>query len=151
MKGVYLSMIRENQKFLNILLVIIDLCVISFSLFFAWYIRFQTELLGIGVDNWGIEEYLISLVFILAVYTILNYSFGLYRPQRTDNVNSEIIQIFKINIIGLLVLITTLYVIKVDDYSRYLLAMFAIFSTILHDHREICSQKLVKIHAWKRI
>ena len=70
-------MIRENQKFLNILLVIIDLCVISFSLFFAWYIRFQTELLGIGVDNWGIEEYLISLIFILAVYTILNYFFGL--------------------------------------------------------------------------
>jgi len=122
-------MIRENQKFLNILLVIIDLCVISFSLFFAWYIRFQTELLGIGVDNWGIEEYLISLIFILAVYTILNYFFGLYRPQRTDNINSEIKQIIKINTIGLLILITTLYIIKVDDYSRYLLAMFAIFST----------------------
>lgn len=122
-------MIRENQKFLNILLIIIDLCVISFSLFFAWYIRFQTELLGIGVDNWGIEEYLISLIFILAVYTILNYFFGLYRPQRTDNINSEIKQIIKINTIGLLILITTLYIIKVDDYSRYLLAMFAIFST----------------------
>jgi Undecaprenyl-phosphate glucose phosphotransferase len=122
-------MIRENQKSLNILLVSIDMCVIAFALFSAWYIRFQTNLLGVGVDNWGQIEYFTSLLFILIVYSILNYFFGLYRPQRTDSITSEAKQILKINIIGLLVLITTLYIIKVDDYSRYLLAMFAILST----------------------
>lgn len=122
-------MIRENQRFFNVLLVIVDLVVISFALFFAWYIRFKTDILGVGVDNWGTLEYLASLIFILVTYSVLNYIFGLYQPQRTDSVYSEMKQILKINIIGLLVLITTLYVIKVDDYSRYLLAMFAIFST----------------------
>ena len=63
-------MIRENQKFLNILLIIIDLIVVlTLALFFAWYIRFQTNLLGVGVDNWGIFEYLLSLNIYPCVYT----------------------------------------------------------------------------------
>jgi len=122
-------MIRENQKYLNFLLILIDMMVVAFALFFAWFIRFKTTILGIGVDNWGINQYLLSLTFILVVYTLLNYFFGLYSPQRTDNITTETKQILKINFIGLLILITTLYIIKVDDYSRYLLAMFAIFST----------------------
>jgi len=122
-------MIRENQRLLNLLLVLIDILVISFSLFFAWFIRFKTTLLGVGIDNWGLSQYLSSLAFIIVVYTILNYSFGLYSPHRTDNITSETKQILKINIIGLLILITTLYVIEINVYSRYLLAMFAVFST----------------------
>ena len=101
-------MIRENQKYLNFLLILIDMMVVTFALFFAWFIRFKTTIFGIGVDNWGINQYLISLAFILVVYTLLNYFFGLYSPHRTDNITTETKQILKINIIGLLVLVTTL-------------------------------------------
>ena len=45
--------------------------VVSLALFTAWYIRFQTTLLGVGVDNWGVFEYLLSLIFILVLYTLL--------------------------------------------------------------------------------
>ncbi len=99
-------------------------------MYFAWYIRVKTNLLGPGFDIWGIPQYATSLLFIIVSYTILNYFFGLYNPQRTNKFSSEVIQIFKVNVIGLLLLITTLYIIEVSDYSRYLLAMFAIFSTI---------------------
>ncbi len=75
-------MIRENQRFLNILLIIVDMIVVSLALFTAWYIRFQTTLLGVGVDNWGVFEYLLSLIFILVVYTLLNYFFGLYQATK---------------------------------------------------------------------
>ena len=122
-------MIRENQRLLNLLLVLIDIMVISFALFFAWFIRFKTTLLGEGIDSWKLDQYLLSLLFIIIVYTILNYSFGLYSPQRSENITTETKQILKINIIGLLILITALYVIEVGVYSRYLLAMFAVFST----------------------
>jgi hypothetical protein len=46
-------MIRENQRFLNILQVIFDVIVISFSLYLAWYIRVKTDLIGPGSDVWG--------------------------------------------------------------------------------------------------
>ena len=122
-------MIRENQRLLNLLLVLIDILVISFALFFAWFIRFKTTLLGVGIDSWKLNQYLLSLAFIIVVYTALNYFFGLYSPQRTENIASETKQILKINVIGLLILITALYVIEVNVYSRYLLAMFAVFSS----------------------
>ncbi len=122
-------MIRENQRLLNILLVLIDIVVISLALFIAWFIRFKTTLFGVGVDNWRLNQYLLSLAFIIIVYTILNYFFGLYSPQRTINITNETKQIVKINIIGLLIIITALYIIEVNVYSRYLLAMFALFST----------------------
>jgi len=122
-------MIRENQRLLNLLLVLIDIMVISFALFFAWFIRFKTTLFGVGIDSWKLDQYLLSLLFIIIVYTLLNYNFGLYSPQRAESITSETKQILKINVIGLLVLITALYVIEVGVYSRYLLAMFAVFST----------------------
>ena len=70
------------------------------------------------------------LYFILVIYILLNYFLGLYSPQRTDNITNETKQIIKVNIIGLLILVTALYIVEIVDYSRYLLAMFAIFSTI---------------------
>ncbi|WP_048190926.1 undecaprenyl-phosphate glucose phosphotransferase [Methanobacterium sp. SMA-27] len=123
-------MIRENQRLLNILQIILDAVVLTLALYFAWYIRVKTDLLGPGFDVWGIPQYATSLLFIIISYTILNYFFGLYNPQRTDKISSEIKQILKVNVIGMLLLITTLYIIEVSDYSRYILAMFAIFSTM---------------------
>ncbi len=121
-------MIRENQRFLNMVLVIIDLLIITFSLIFAWYIRFGTNLM-VFKHNWDLNYYLMFLIFILPVYIFLYYSAGLYRPHRNKNIVSEATTIIKINFIGLLLLITLLYVTHLVNFSRYLLAMFAIFST----------------------
>ena len=107
-------MIRENQKYL---LILIDMIVVTFALFFAWFIRFKTTILGIGVDNWDINQYVLSLTFILIVYTLLNYFFGLYSPQRTDNITTETKQILKINVIGLLILITPDTCLQCLQYS----------------------------------
>lgn len=109
-------------------MVIIDLAIITFSLVFAWYIRFGTNLMAFK-HNWGLSYYLMFLIFILPVYIFLYYSAGLYRPHRTKNIVSEATTIIKINFIGLLLLITLLYVTHLFNFSRYLLAMFAIFST----------------------
>ncbi len=122
-------MIRENQRMLNTLQVFFDIIILTLSLYLAWYIRVKTDLLGPGFDTWGLSQYATSLLFIIVTYTLLNYFFGLYSPHRTNKISSEIKQILKVNVIGLLVLITTLYIIEVSDYSRFLLAMFAIFST----------------------
>lgn len=107
------------------------MAVITFSLFLAWYIRFETNLLGFGRSGWGLEHYMLPLVFILPAYILLYYIFGLYTPHRTKkNITSEAFQIFEVNFIGLLFLVTALFVFQLTDYSRYLLAMFAIFSTV---------------------
>ncbi len=123
-------MIRENQRFFNLLLVIIDITVIISTLVLAWFIRFETDLLGFDRSIWGFNPYISLILIIIPLYILLYSIFGLYSPQRTKSLMSEAINIIKVNIIGLLVLVTILFVIDQINYSRYLLAMFAIFSTL---------------------
>lgn len=122
-------MIRENQKLFNLLLFIIDITIISFSLILAWFICFETDLLGFSKSAWGFSHYMMLIVFILPLYILLYSIFGLYSPHRTKSLMSEALQIIKVNFIGLLVLVTLLFVLNLTDYSRYLIAMFAMFST----------------------
>lgn len=123
------QMIRENQRYFNFILFLLDMAVISLSFIFAWFIRFETSILGFGHDPWGFTSYMFSLVFILPVFFLLYTFFGLYNPHRTKSFISEAKQIIKVNATGLLIILTFLFIIEITYYSRYMLAMFFIFST----------------------
>lgn len=124
-------MIKQNQKYFNFLLVVADSVVIIISLILAWYLRFETTIFGdVGVSGWGFTEYMIPLVVIIPLYLVLYYIFTLYRPQRTSTLISEIGDIIKANFTGMVILTTLLFLISADDYSRYVLAAFAIFTTL---------------------
>ncbi len=137
-------MIRQNQRFFNSLLVIIDMTIITFSLILAWFIRFDTDLLGFGQSALGFTHYLLPIIFILPMYLFFYYIFGLYRPQRTESIFAETINIIKVNFIGILALITALFVLELTEYSRYLLAMFAIFSTLFSITERIVLRKSLR-------
>ena len=122
-------MIRQNQRFFNLALVLIDIVVIMFSLVLAWFVRFESNLL-IHESNLGFGYYMLSLLLIIPLYLSLYSVLGLYKPQRTKSIISLPINIIKANIIGLLMLVSFLFIVEQLDYSRYLLAMFAIFSTL---------------------
>ena len=122
-------MIRQNQRFFNLALVVIDMVVIAFSLIFAWFVRFQSNLF-IYEPSLGFGYYMLSLLVIIPLYLLLYSVFGLYKPQRTKSIRSLPINIIKANAMGLLMLVTFLFIIEQIDYSRYLLALFAIFSTL---------------------
>ncbi len=124
-------LIRENQGIFNSLLVTIDIVVITFSLILAWFIRFETNLLGFGSSAWGFERYIMPIIFIIPAYIFIYYLLGLYSPQRTQKtIKSEAFKIVQANVLGLLFLSTFLFISELTDYSRYMLAMFGLFSTI---------------------
>jgi len=124
-------MIRENQKYFNLILIVADITVIIFSLILAWYLRFQTSIFGdFGESGWGFTHYMIPLVVIIPMYLVLYYVFGLYRPRRTNTLVSEIGDIIKANFIGLIMLTTLLFLFELMHYSRTVLAAFVIFSIL---------------------
>lgn len=124
-------MIRENQRLLNMIRMLMDLVVITFAFVVAWILRFETPFFGLGKEAWAFNYYLTPLIFILPLYLLLYHSFGLYAPQRTKaSIAPEASKIVKANFIGLLVLITVLFILNLSDYSRTLLALFAILSTV---------------------
>ncbi|GAB6055897.1 undecaprenyl-phosphate glucose phosphotransferase [Methanobacterium movens] len=137
-------MIKENQRFFNMGLVLIDLLMISFSLFLAWEIRFESSLFGLGDSVWNFQQYILLLFAILPLYILLYNFFGLYRPHRTKSLSIEALNIVKVNFLGLLAIISILFILEYTDYSRLLLAMFAIFSTGFSISERLLFRKLLR-------
>ena len=123
-------MIKENQRALNILLVIIDVLVISLSLLCSIWLRFKSTLFAPG-GHLGFYSYLLFLIFaVIPVYLILYFAFGLYKPRRTyKNIFSEATQLIKVNIVAFFALVSILFIINQPDFSRIMLFLMAIIGT----------------------
>ncbi|WP_297824790.1 undecaprenyl-phosphate glucose phosphotransferase [uncultured Methanobrevibacter sp.] len=124
-------MIRENQRILNVLLVLLDVLVVSISLICSFWLRFKTTLFGPLGGHLGYQSYLIFLLLaVIPVYLILYFAFGLYKPRRTyKNIFSEATQIIKVNIVAFFVLVSILFIINQPDFSRIMLFLLALIST----------------------
>lgn len=117
-------MIKDNQKLLNRLHVVLDAMIIVFSYVAAWYIRFKFHIFEL--DPWflSLQEYMKLLIFLVPAYLIIYYIFQLYTPKRVQGRRLEAAHILQANIIGLLALILVLYLAKLMDYSRTMLFVF---------------------------
>mgnify|MGYP001037797104 CR=1 FL=1 len=119
-------MIKENQKYLNRFLVVMDAAGIAVALILAWYIRFKSGILN-SPDVGGyltFREYLKPVICIMPIYLFIYNIFNLYTPYRFKSIYEEFINILKANIAGILIFILVLFMFKKMDYSRYLLFIF---------------------------
>ncbi len=126
-------MIRENQRVLNLIMVLLDVAVIIVSLVLSWWLRFKTTMFGPIGGHLPIQSYIFFLLFaVIPVYLILYFSFGLYKPRRTyKTIFSEATQIIKVNIVAFVVLVAILFVLNQPDFSRIMLFLLAIVASII--------------------
>ena len=126
-------MIKENQRLLNIVLVLIDVLVIVLSLFGSFLLRFHTTIFGPIGGHLPLHSYVLFLVFaVIPTYLILYFAFGLYKPRRTyKNIFSEATQILKVNIVAFFVLVSILFIINEPDFSRIMLFLMAVTASFL--------------------
>ena len=125
-------MIKENQRILNSLLVVIDVLVILFSLVLAYYVRFKTTLFGPLGGSLPFMHYLIfTIVCIIPTYLLLYYFFGLYKPFRNkSSIFSGAEDIIKSDIMAFIILVAILFVIDQPDFSRIMLFLLSLFGMI---------------------
>ena len=125
-------MIKENQRILNSLLVVIDVLVILFSLVLAYYVRFKTTIFGPLGGSLPFMHYLIfTIVCIIPTYLLLYYFFGLYKPFRNkSSIFSGSEDIIKSDIMAFIILVAILFVIDQPDFSRIMLFLLSLFGII---------------------
>ncbi|MDR2966329.1 MAG: undecaprenyl-phosphate glucose phosphotransferase [Methanobacteriaceae archaeon] len=124
-------MIKQNQRFLNGALIAIDALVIVVALVCAWGLRFKTTFFGPLGRYLPFENYLLLTLLIVPMYLVIYYFFGLYNPYRDQSsIIPEIFQILKVNFLVFVILIAMLFVINQPDYSRIMLFLLAVFSTV---------------------
>ena len=129
-------MIKDNQRYLNRLHVVVDAVVTAASYLLAWWLMFGSRFADkeIGVLDMGI--YFSALYFVVPGYLILYYWNKLYTPKRVQRPENEILNIIRANLIGIVLFLAGLYLANSIDrelqhFSRGMLALFAIINTIL--------------------
>lgn len=117
-------MIKNNQKRLNRIHVLIDALVIAVSYSIAWYLKFQSRFFETKGEVFTYEKYMMALFLVIPGYLLLYYFFQLYTPKRLSGRRTEAGGIVKANTIGLLGFILVLYLARNVEFSREMLCVF---------------------------
>ena len=136
-------MIRENQKILNRIQIVIDLAILVLSLVLAYYIRFYNYTAG---GYLTLRYYIYTLYLLVPLYFVLYSFFELYEPKRRKDMVRELSGIVQANIFGLLILMSALFFIKEIDYSRLVFFYFILLNcTLLAAERFVVRRVLYQI------
>ena len=129
-------MIKNHQKTLNQIHVIIDMILVviayalSYGFRFLWlgFIPMFKETPGTYLE-FGV--YMSYLWFILPGYLIIMLTGGVYRPQRSTGRFLEMMHIVRTNIIGMFYIMALLFLIKEINISRWFLVFFFLLNVVL--------------------
>ena len=116
-------MIKDNQRILNQIHVIIDLIITALAYLLSYWLKFKSGWIEYNVGL-PIKRYLTILYIILPSYLILYYMFDMYNSKRASGRKRELFNITKANTVGLILIIVVLYLVNQPNYSR---EMFFIF------------------------
>lgn len=118
-------MIRDNQKVLNRIHVLLDAVMVAAAYLLAWFLKFKA--FGASAEALGAlpqEEYFKLLVIIIPLYLVVFYRSGMYMSKRQATTLREIFNIMRGSTVGLLLFAAALYVLKITDISRSMVMLF---------------------------
>jgi O-antigen ligase len=110
-------MIKENQKYLNAIQILLDLIIVLASFSLAYYFRFY--ILKDGVISLSYAQSILPVTYILPIYLVVYSTLGLYDSRRIRPLFKEASILITGNAISLLFLILILFLFKIMDFSRY--------------------------------
>lgn len=123
-------MIKDNQKYFNGLHVLLDALAIAGSYILAWYLKFEGPFVTEGAGALSMSFYLGALYFLVPGYLILYYWFKLYTPKRVQTLEKEILDIIKVNSVGVAFFLMAITAFKIGNgnFSRVLIFLFYIIN-----------------------
>ena len=111
-------MIKDHQRELNRLQVVLDAIVIIAAYGTSWLLM-QMGLVPSKGDTLVARYYLLALVAIVPGYLLLYAIFHLYTPKRVQGRRLEFANICKANGIGLLIFTLVLYLLGKDMFWQH--------------------------------
>jgi Undecaprenyl-phosphate glucose phosphotransferase len=117
-------MLKRHSQFLQSLLFLFDLAVISACWVGAYYLRFIEGYAPIDKGVPPFKIYVSMLLPILLVWGISFRAFNLYRPRRMGTHLAEFLDIAKANTLSVLVLVSLTFFLRQYEYSRLVFLYF---------------------------
>ncbi len=130
-------MIKDNQKTLNRLHILMDAAIIVISFLIAYYLRFYSPIAHMPIFNaekgtfYSLKVYAQSLYLLVPLYLFIYNQAKLYTPKRGKGRWTEFYHVTYANFLGLAFYLFFLYMLEEGDISRLFLGMFTAINVIL--------------------
>lgn len=124
-------MIKDNQRFLNNLHVLLDVLIICASYALAWLLTIVAPIFPAGHGVLPPQVYFAALIPIVPAYLLLYWAFHLYEPKRTHSKRAELWHICQACAVGLMLLTSILFAFRRSGYfGNFSTRMLVAFSII---------------------
>ena len=124
-------MIKDNQRFLNKLHVLLDVLIICASYALAWLLTIVAPIFPAGHGVLPPQVYFVALIPIVPAYLLLYWAFHLYEPKRTHSKRAELWHICQACAVGLMLLTSILFAFRRSGYfGNFSTRMLVAFSII---------------------
>ena len=124
-------MIKDNQRFLNKLHVLLDVFLICVSYALAWLLTIVAPIFPVGHGVLPPQVYFAALIPIVPAYLLLYWAFHLYEPKRTHSKRAELWHICQACTVGLMLLTSILFAFRRSGYfGNFSTRMLVAFSII---------------------
>ncbi len=130
-------MIKDNQRMLNRIQVVMDACIIVVAYIITYYLRFFSPLTKIPFFSaekgtfYPLSKYASFLVIIVPLYLIIYSYMKLYTPKRNKKKWSEFFSITFSNIIGAVIYLALLYMLGERDISRTFMVLYPMVNVLI--------------------
>ena len=123
-------MIKQNQRWLNLLNLLSDALLTFLSWFIACWIRYDWMDGDLSID-FGSKRFILILSVYCMVIVVFYYMLLVYSPKRYRRAGSETLPILFANAVCTLALTTVFYLIRSIDVSRVAIMLFYLISSLL--------------------
>jgi Undecaprenyl-phosphate glucose phosphotransferase len=128
-------MIKDNQKMLNWVHVILDALIIVITYTISYQLRFQSALAQLAffrqeenVFYYSIDKYTSWLLIMIPLYLCIYYFCQCYTPSRAKRKWTQALNIILANTFGIAFFLSVLYITKEEHLSRKFLGLFYILN-----------------------
>lgn len=118
-------MLKEQAHTLRKVSIALDTTVLIGSFLLAYYLRQAADAVG------QLQHYAWLLLFAIPSWFLLFNHFGLYESQRISSYTSVVWAVFKVHLMGAMILGSVVYIIDPHAYSRLLFGYFLLLSFLL--------------------
>ncbi len=119
---------KDNRLFVG-LNIVIDIVLIILAYYFAVFLRFVVLDGQVSLELWEFPFFFMAFCYALVVTGLYN-TLGLYRIHHRRKRASRLLTMFAVNLFAIAVMTTYLFLMRLEDFSRGVLAALVIFSTI---------------------
>ncbi len=123
---------KNKQKLVKYLPVILDACFIIIAYFLAYYLRFYRPIFREELGYYyPLSRYVSFLLYIVVIDLIIYHVFRLYSAKVEGRLWKRIVSLTLANLVGMILFISILYFWKENNISRMFLLLFLVINIAL--------------------